>query len=162
MAAKGARQRADHDSGDPARDGLSDDAREFHRKAIADGWIKSETVTAAEAAARGEGGSAAAAADSAADLEGGGGGEAAAEGESAPDMGDGSVCWICWQDPPTAVLMECGHGGLCTPCAERCWRKRPHLCPMCRQRITMVVQVGEERTVDGQVLTPVMGTSGLE
>ena len=162
MAAKGARQRADHDSGDPARDGLSDDAREFHRKAIADGWIKSETVTAAEAAARGEGGSADAAADGAADLEGGGGGEAAAEGESAPDMGDGSVCWICWQDPPTAVLMECGHGGLCTPCAERCWRKRPHLCPMCRQRITMVVQVGEERTVDGQVLTPVMGTSGLE
>ena len=77
-------------------------------------------------------------------------------------MGDGSVCWICWQEPPTAVLMECGHGGLCTPCAERCWRKRPHLCPMCRQRITMVVQVGEERTVDGQVLTPVMRTSGLE
>ena len=37
--------------------------------------------------------------------------------------------------------MECGHGGLCMRCAKKCRAKRPPVCPMCRQRITLVVRV---------------------
>lgn len=49
-----------------------------------------------------------------------------------------NVCWICYEGPREAVLMECGHGGVCYECAKRIYRKKGRLCPICRQRITSV------------------------
>ena len=72
------------------------------------------------------------------------------------DLGEGQVCWICVSGPRDAVLLECGHGGICYGCAERCVRKRPPLCPMCRQRISCVVRLdGPEEQIDGQVVVKV-------
>ena len=56
---------------------------------------------------------------------------------------------------PDCDTQECGHGGICMNCATQCWKKRPPLCPLCRQRIVMVVKVGapDEQglvQVDGQ------------
>ena len=66
---------------------------------------------------------------------------------------EGDACWICFSGPRDAVLLECGHGGICHDCAVRCARKRPPLCPMCRQRITRVVQLaGAEEEVDGELV----------
>lgn len=65
----------------------------------------------------------------------------------------GEFCWICCQGPREAVLLECGHGGICFSCAERCARTRPPLCPMCRTRITQIVRIaGPAEMVDGEVL----------
>lgn len=58
------------------------------------------------------------------------------------EEGDGT-CWICCTAPANAVLMECGHGGMCVNCATQCWKKKPPLCPLCRARIIMVVKIDE-------------------
>lgn len=60
------------------------------------------------------------------------------------DLEDGDgTCWICCTAPANAVLMECGHGGICVSCATQCWKKKPPLCPLCRSRIIMVVKIDE-------------------
>ena len=83
--------------------------------------------------------------------------DAAADSDGGGDLGEGEVCWICVSGPRDAVLLECGHGGICYSCAERCARKRPPLCPMCRQRISCVVRLddGPEERIDGQVVVKV-------
>lgn len=50
------------------------------------------------------------------------------------------TCSICYEGPRDAVLLECGHGGICCTCALTALRKRPG-CPICRQRVTQVVQL---------------------
>ena len=40
-----------------------------------------------------------------------------------------------------AVLLECGHGGICYTCARRCLRKKGRECPMCRAPVEQVVQI---------------------
>jgi hypothetical protein len=69
------------------------------------------------------------------------------------DDPEASACWICLSGPSEAVLLECGHGGICNACAERCARKRPPLCPMCRAPITHVVRLaGPEEAIDGEMV----------
>ena len=50
------------------------------------------------------------------------------------------TCTICFSGPRDAVLLECGHGGFCCTCALTALRKRPD-CPICRQRVSQVVQL---------------------
>eukprot|EP00965_Chrysotila_dentata_P156506 5171358-Pleurochrysis_carterae.AAC.1 len=33
-------------------------------------------------------------------------------------------CWICFEGPRVAVLLECGHGGICMACAARLMRNK--------------------------------------
>ena len=74
---------------------------------------------------------------------------------------DGDLCFICYSGPRDAVLLECGHGGLCFGCATRCMQMRFQECPICRQPISQIVQLelterrGEraKRGTDGVVLT---------
>ena len=40
---------------------------------------------------------------------------------------------------------RCGHGGICFACAQRCFKKKGRICPMCRQPVTQVVHI--ERTL---------------
>jgi len=68
---------------------------------------------------------------------------------------EGHLCWICCQGEREAVLLECGHGGMCFSCALRCARKRPALCPMCRAPIQQIVRVaGPAMLVDGELVVP--------
>lgn len=71
------------------------------------------------------------------------------------DAGDGDAsCSICMDRAPEAILLECGHGGLCMPCADSLWDQGPEgrLCPMCRKPITGIVKIvsehGSEVTVE--------------
>lgn len=41
-------------------------------------------------------------------------------------------CLICYEKQPDAVLMECGHGGLCYDCAIDIWKKNGE-CYLCRK-----------------------------
>lgn len=43
------------------------------------------------------------------------------------------------------VFLECGHGGVCLACAQRCLRNRGRHCPMCRQHIGQVVQINPQQ-----------------
>ena len=76
---------------------------------------------------------------------------------------DGDMCFICFSGPRDAVLLECGHGGLCFGCATRCMQMRFQECPICRQPISQIVQLelterrGEraKRSTDGVVLSTI-------
>ncbi len=82
------------------------------------------------------------------------------DGKLVDDEGDedglgGELCWICCQGEREAVLLECGHGGICFSCALRCARKRPPLCPMCRSPIQQIVRIaGPATLVDGELVVP--------
>ena len=43
--------------------------------------------------------------------------------------------------PRDAVLLECGHGGICIGCAKRVFKKKGRACPMCRQPVSQIVQI---------------------
>ena len=60
-------------------------------------------------------------------------------------------CWVCFEGDAEAVLLHCGHAGLCLSCAENLWRTRAP-CPMCREPIEVIARIGEAVTVDGKVL----------
>ena len=51
------------------------------------------------------------------------------------------LCHICCAAVGDAVLLECGHGGMCAPC---CVRMRTHdgRCPICREVLESIVSVG--------------------
>jgi hypothetical protein len=71
-----------------------------------------------------------------------------AEQQTAPpdQLEQGKACFVCLDGPPNAVLLECGHGGLCAACAERLWQGR-RSCPLCRAGFAGVVRiVGVERS----------------
>ena len=50
------------------------------------------------------------------------------------------MCYVCVQRPPTAIIMDCGHSGICYECAIEGWRK-DEKCMMCRQRVTNILKV---------------------
>jgi hypothetical protein len=64
-------------------------------------------------------------------------------------------CWVCFADTivDEAVLLHCGHAGLCLECADNLWRRQLP-CPMCRQKVVLVAQVGnvQARHVDGKLV----------
>ncbi|KAL1521341.1 hypothetical protein AB1Y20_021008 [Prymnesium parvum] len=67
------------------------------------------------------------------------------------DTDNSQSCWVCFEPPTSqAVLLQCGHAGLCLACAENLWRSRAS-CPMCRQRIDLIARFGETITVDGKI-----------
>lgn len=67
--------------------------------------------------------------------------------------GDGGedLCIICYDQPPSCVLLECGHGGFCKRCAYLLFVRPPGECPTCRQAIEQVVELTEVTVPIGQV-----------
>jgi len=69
------------------------------------------------------------------------------------------LCYICCASGPTAVLMPCGHGGICYECALMNW-KNGDKCSMCRGEINEVLKVS---VVDGvDVAKIILGTKKAE
>ena len=54
-----------------------------------------------------------------------------------------TFCFVCLDQGHGAVLMECGHGGLCVQCASTLWARGVacRRCPMCRAEIAAVMRV---------------------
>eukprot|EP01017_Pseudomicrothorax_dubius_P040609 TRINITY_DN6379_c0_g1_i2.p1 TRINITY_DN6379_c0_g1~~TRINITY_DN6379_c0_g1_i2.p1 ORF type:complete len:646 (-),score=113.34 TRINITY_DN6379_c0_g1_i2:128-2065(-) len=64
-------------------------------------------------------------------------------GEEAPNNpADQSVanCLVCFEKAPDAVVMNCGHGGLCYECAVDIWEKAED-CYLCRKPVVQILQV---------------------
>jgi len=61
-------------------------------------------------------------------------------------------CWVCFEEVANeAVLLHCGHSGLCLRCADNLWRRRL-ACPICRQPISLVCKVGDGDVVEGKLV----------
>lgn len=56
---------------------------------------------------------------------------------SSKSSGD-DCCSICLDADGVSVLIPCGHGLYCRPCANRLLVQSPHECPVCRQCINQV------------------------
>jgi hypothetical protein len=64
--------------------------------------------------------------------------EASAAAASAQEDANDDLCVICYDQLPTCVFLECGHGGFCRRCAHRLFVRPPGECPTCRQTIDQV------------------------
>eukprot|EP01017_Pseudomicrothorax_dubius_P025024 TRINITY_DN2667_c0_g1_i1.p1 TRINITY_DN2667_c0_g1~~TRINITY_DN2667_c0_g1_i1.p1 ORF type:complete len:274 (+),score=50.13 TRINITY_DN2667_c0_g1_i1:82-822(+) len=51
-----------------------------------------------------------------------------------------STCLVCFDRSPDAVVMPCGHGGLCYDCAVEIWEKTEE-CYLCRKPVTQILQI---------------------
>jgi len=47
------------------------------------------------------------------------------------------ICTICYDKKACALIMPCGHGGLCYKCAISIWQNIGE-CPLCRKAISEV------------------------
>jgi len=66
------------------------------------------------------------------------------------------LCFVCYDQPPKAVLMECGHAGLCTDCAVQLMERRRGQvgqCPICRSHITCVLRLREDLPLPASLFT---------
>ena len=75
----------------------------------------------------------------------------AAFGPSPKDGGGRShdACYLCMDNAADAVLVECGHGGLCASCADLLWRRGVNVvggrsCPLCRRPFIGVLHILSE------------------
>ena len=50
------------------------------------------------------------------------------------------TCNVCYDKQANAVLMECGHGGICYQCANKLLIKT-NKCPLCRLGATLILEV---------------------
>jgi len=76
-------------------------------------------------------------------------GEEQGEGEEATD----SLCCVCLDHASDAILLECGHGGVCVACATAIWDLGParRHCPMCREAFIGVMRIEREEECDVEV-----------
>lgn len=69
------------------------------------------------------------------------------------------VCTICFEKAKNAVLLDCGHGGLCYNCSIDVFVTSGH-CPFCRNEIRQIVTVGfatVSTNAEGSRVVPVLG-----
>lgn len=63
-----------------------------------------------------------------------------AEPEKFEEKIKSGLCSMCYENLPNAVIMECGHGGICYDCSLQLWKTGGH-CHMCRGEISQVLQI---------------------
>jgi len=61
-----------------------------------------------------------------------------------PPENEKEECIVCYTNNPDAVLMPCGHGGICYDCALSVWENDVG-CYLCRMEITEVYQIGKNK-----------------
>ena len=53
---------------------------------------------------------------------------------------DGNTCLVCWDKDADAILLECGHSGICTVCAQKLWHE-DRRCVFCREGFAAVMRI---------------------
>jgi len=66
---------------------------------------------------------------------------------------ESNVCGICFDSPPEAALLECGHAGYCMECAQRMQASAGAKCPTCRQPISNIVRLRPDLPVPKEFFT---------
>ena len=49
---------------------------------------------------------------------------------------DDDTCYVCLNNVPNAVFTNCGHAGICCPCAHKIVTGALRTCPLCRVEVT--------------------------
>ena len=76
---------------------------------------------------------------------------AATEAAAGKDVDGEDLCIICYDQPPSCVFLECGHGGFCKRCAYLLFVRPPCECPTCRQAIEQVVELTQVTVPIGEI-----------
>merc|ERR1712107_617498 len=50
-------------------------------------------------------------------------------------------CVVCMTDPPTMILLPCGHICCCDQCVRAIRDARPSTCPLCRAHVSSTTRV---------------------
>lgn len=56
---------------------------------------------------------------------------------------ESNTCYVCVQNPCNAVIMNCGHGGVCYECAVEFVQKK-NQCMQCRQEVDRVIKINPD------------------
>eukprot|EP00747_Dinoflagellata_sp_TGD_P165476 gnl/TRDRNA2_/TRDRNA2_186787_c0_seq1.p1 gnl/TRDRNA2_/TRDRNA2_186787_c0~~gnl/TRDRNA2_/TRDRNA2_186787_c0_seq1.p1 ORF type:complete len:622 (+),score=83.17 gnl/TRDRNA2_/TRDRNA2_186787_c0_seq1:48-1868(+) len=66
------------------------------------------------------------------------------------------LCFVCYACAPDAVLLECGHAGLCVLCATELMERRQGqaVCPICRNLISNVMKLRAEMPLPADIFLP--------
>ena len=67
-------------------------------------------------------------------------------------------CVICCDKKANAVIMNCGHGGICYSCGVELWKKEEK-CYLCRQNITKLLRLKNSYDDDEDVVKVHIGTT---
>ena len=49
---------------------------------------------------------------------------------------DDDTCYVCLNNVPNAMFTDCGHAGICCPCAHKIVTGALRTCPLCRVEVT--------------------------
>lgn len=66
------------------------------------------------------------------------------------------TCFICCENVPNIVFIDCGHGGVCVMCTLEIVSKK-NQCPLCREVVNKIVEIEVEEE-DSQNLYRVVNT----
>ena len=72
----------------------------------------------------------------------------------APAPSPSHLCYVCCVARKNAVIMECGHGGLCFECGKSLASRHPRNCPICRAPISAVLRVERREPGSPHVFSP--------
>lgn len=66
------------------------------------------------------------------------------------------LCFVCYDQRPEAVLLECGHAGLCCDCATFLMERRPGQgqCPICRGSISSAYRLRADLPTPPNLFAP--------
>eukprot|EP01017_Pseudomicrothorax_dubius_P023116 TRINITY_DN2480_c0_g2_i1.p1 TRINITY_DN2480_c0_g2~~TRINITY_DN2480_c0_g2_i1.p1 ORF type:complete len:544 (+),score=21.33 TRINITY_DN2480_c0_g2_i1:66-1697(+) len=71
-----------------------------------------------------------------------------------------TACVICFEKFPDAVLLDCGHGGICYDCAIDIWQRNEE-CYLCRKPVVQILQM-EIATRHQEVIKIISYTDKIE
>lgn len=57
------------------------------------------------------------------------------------DFLEKSSCIICFDNLANAVVMNCGHGGICYDCGKSILESQTQFCHLCREPLLFVLQM---------------------
>ena len=63
---------------------------------------------------------------------------------------DDNLCYLCWANDPNALLMTCGHGGICYECAIALVNKKNE-CMQCREIVTEIHKIDHNLKLPGVI-----------
>jgi hypothetical protein len=72
----------------------------------------------------------------------------------APAPSPSHLCYVCCVSRKNAVIMECGHGGICFECGKSLASRHPRNCPICRAPISAVLRVERREPGSPHVFSP--------
>lgn len=59
-----------------------------------------------------------------------------------------NLCQICFTEPPTAVVLDCGHGGSCLNCTIDAMKKN-NQCLFCRAKVVLIIEINNTQDTKG-------------